>query len=57
MKQYKKPVFTEKHFNIIAEFLRANQHSNKENLIENLINLFKDDNQKFNEERFKKAIS
>lgn len=56
MREYKNPVFTEKHFNVIAEFLRANKHSNKANLIENLIGYFKQTNPKFKEEKFRKAI-
>ena len=57
MRNYKQPIFTEKHFNILAEFLKANKHSNKENLIENLIGYFKQTNSKFNEQRFLKAIN
>lgn len=57
MREYKKPVFTKKHYTVIAEFLRVNKHPNKENLIENLIEYFKEDNPNFKEEKFLKAIA
>jgi len=53
MRQYEKPIFTEKHFNTIAQIIKD---SDKETLINSLISFFKSDNEKFKESKFRKAI-
>jgi hypothetical protein len=60
MRQYKKPIFTTKHYETIVNFLvkyKLFREANINSLMEELCDLFSEDNKKFNEERFYKRFN
>ncbi len=47
--------FTKRHFEAIAKLLKDNSNQSKDQLIENLVKLFQEDNSRFNVSKFYKA--
>jgi hypothetical protein len=58
LRDYKKPVFTQKHFCVIAEIFRESRQNleNPIQILNRFIETFEKDNKKFSRKKFDKAV-
>jgi len=56
MRNYSKPVFTEKHYNVLADIILHSTATNKYELAQDLAKFFQEDNQKFKSLKWFRAV-
>ena len=56
MREYEKPVFTERHFNVLANIIAHSTAQNKYELAQDLARAFQEDNPKFKVSKWFKAV-